>query len=141
MSNSEINAASGLSGSLDFLSLLEEDYSDTSGRTPYPDPDGSIQLTVHSRPNKDVQAEPSTYKELLRTATDNFEDYLAKSVSGSMAFDHHPATHQTLDTAASAGSPHETLNDLVVTDAATALQVTLLTWTVQSQGLAQTDTR
>lgn len=122
MDNPEINGASGLSGSLDFLSLLEQDSSDTTGRTPYPDPDGSIQLTVHSRPPKDAQAQPSTFKQLLRTATDNFEEYLAKSVSGTMALDGDPDAHRALDTAVSAGSPQETCNDLVVTDAATAIQ-------------------
>ncbi|KAA6416948.1 MAG: hypothetical protein FRX49_13089, partial [Trebouxia sp. A1-2] len=105
-----------LLGSLDFLEdILEEERLDVS----LLEADGSIRITLQGMPDTDSQLGSSSLKDLVRSATGSFEQYLANSTPQSNALNGQPGACYILATETIAGQPSNTYNGMVVSDAIT----------------------
>lgn len=105
-----------LLGSLSFLEdISEEEGFDVS----LMEADGSIRITVQGMPDTDSQLCFSNLKDLVRSATGSFEQYLANSTPQSIAVDGQPGAHDTLATDTIAGQASDTYDGMVVSNAIT----------------------
>ncbi len=110
------DASPELLGSLSFLEdITEEEGLDVS----LMEADGSIRITVQGMPDTDSQLGFSSLKDLVRSATGSFEQYLANSTPQSSAVNGQPGAHDILATETIAGQPSDTHDGMVVSHATT----------------------
>lgn len=105
-----------LLGSLSFLEdIPEEEGLDVS----LMEADGNIRITVQGMPDADSQLGVSGLKDLVRSATGSFEQYLANSTPQSSAVTGQPGAHDVLATETIAGQPSDTYDGMVVSNVTT----------------------
>ena len=107
-----------LFGSLSFLEDITEEAS-FEERFSLMEADGSIRITVQGMPDTDSQLGSSSLKDLVRSATGSFEQYLANSTPQSSAVNGQPGAHNILATETMAGQPSDTYNGTIVSKAIT----------------------